>query len=96
MARNRHDVYASAKSPRYLIVFDLQWQILECQRLESRTDLRGAMASAIDRLSCEGWRVEGTEKFGFIFLHRNGVRRLLILSERDPQDRRPQTFSPFK
>jgi hypothetical protein len=96
MARSQHNVYASATSPRYLVVFDLQWQVLECQRLESRADLRGAMATTIDRLSSEGWAVEGTEKFGFIFLNRSGVRRLLILSERDPHDRRPQTFSPFK
>jgi hypothetical protein len=27
---------------------------------------------------------------------RNGIRRLLILTERDPFDAPPQTFSPFK
>jgi hypothetical protein len=39
-----------------------------------------------------GW----PEYFGFVFINRNGIRRLLILTERDPLDTRPQTFSPFK
>jgi len=34
--------------------------------------------------------------YGFVFLNRNGARRLLILAERDPYDATPQTFSPFK
>jgi len=96
MARYHHNVYAKSTTPRYAVVFDLQWQIIECQRLEPCTDLLSTMASTIDRLSSDGWIVEGTPKFGFVFLGRNGIRRLLILTERDPFDATPQTFSPFK
>jgi hypothetical protein len=96
MARYHHNVYASAKTPRYVVLFDLQWKILECQRLEPGTDLSRAMATAINKVSSEGWIVEGSEKCGFTFLSRNGARRLLILTERDPYDSRPQAFSPFK
>jgi len=96
MARYHHDVYASANTPRYLVLFDLQWQIIECERLEPSTDLHDAMIAIIDRLVRDGWKLESTVKFGFVFLNRNGIRRLLILTERDPLDRRPQTFSPFK
>src|ERR1700735_5851550 len=96
MARYHHDIYASAKTPRYLVLFDLQWQIIECERLEPSIDLRSAMAPIIDRLVNDGWKLESTIRFGFVFLNRNSVRRLLILTERDPLDRRPQTFSPFK
>jgi hypothetical protein len=96
MARYHHDIYASAKTPRYLVLFDLQWQIIECERLEPSIDLRSAMATIIDRLVNDGWKLESTIRFGFVFLNRNSVRRLLILTERDPLDRRPQTFSPFK
>jgi hypothetical protein len=74
----------------------LQWQIIECERLEPSIDLRSAMATIIDRLVNDGWKLESTIRFGFVFLNRNSVRRLLILTERDPLDRRPQTFSPFK
>jgi hypothetical protein len=96
MARYHHNVYTKAKTPRYCVIFDLQWQIVDCPQLEPSTDLRSAMTAAIDRLTSEGWIAEGTSKFGFVFLNRNGTRRLLILTERDPFDVTPQTFSPFK
>jgi hypothetical protein len=96
MTRYHHDVYASANTPRYVVVFDLQWQIIECERLEAAADLRSAMTGTINRLVGEGWKLENTVKFGFVFLNRNGIRRLLILTERDPLDRRSQAFSPFK
>jgi hypothetical protein len=96
MARYQHNVYASAKTPRYVVLFDLQWQILECQRLEPSADLDSAMATVKQRLIEEGWQPESASKFGFVFLNRNGVSRLLILTERDPYDLKPQTFSPFK
>jgi hypothetical protein len=96
MARYQHNVYASAKTPRYAVLFDLQWQILECQRLEPSADLGSAMATVVQRLTEEGWHPESAPTFGFVFLNRRGVRRLLILTERDPYDLKPQTFSPFK
>jgi hypothetical protein len=74
----------------------LQWKIIECQRLGPAADLGSAMKIAVQRFSEEGWQLESTPKFGFVFLRRNGIRRLLILTERDPHDSRPQTFSPFK
>jgi hypothetical protein len=96
MARYHHNLYAKSKTPRYVVLFDLQWKIIECQRLESSSDLRSAITTAIDRLNKEGWEPEGKSDFGFVFLDRNGIRRLLILTERDPYDARSQTFSPFK
>jgi hypothetical protein len=74
----------------------LQWQIIECRRLEPSTDLRKAMTATIARLLSEGYEAENTPDYGFVFLNRNGTRRLLILTERDPYDATPKTFSPFK
>jgi hypothetical protein len=95
MARYHHNVYANSKTARYLVIFDLQWKIIDCQRLEPSTDLRSAMTATIERLSEQGWTPEGEPRFGFLFLNRDESRRLLILTERDPYDTRPQTFSPF-
>ena len=95
MARYHHSVYAKSKTARYLVVFDLQWKIIECQRLEPLTDLSRAMTITIERLSEEGWLPEGEPRFGFVFLYRDGIRQLLILTERDPADTRPQAFSPW-
>jgi hypothetical protein len=96
MARYHHNVYAKSKTPRYVVLFDLQWTIIDFQRIEPNTDLRSAMTTAIDRLTADGWQPEGTPDFGFVFINRSGIRRLLILTERDPYDTGSQTFSPFK
>jgi hypothetical protein len=96
MARYHHNVYAMSGRPNYIVLFDLQWQIVECQRLEPSADLRSAMTSTIARLSSDGWEAENAPDYGFVFLNRKGTRRLLILTERDPYDATPQTFSPFK
>lgn len=94
--RYRHNVYASGRTSRYLVLFDLQWKVIECQRLEPGADLPKAMAAATRRLAREGWHPECEAKFGFAFLNRDGARRLLILTERDPSDGSSQAFSPFK
>jgi hypothetical protein len=96
MARYNHNVYANCRTARYIVLFDLQWQIIECRRLELTADLRSAMTSTIARLLSEGYEAENAPAYGFVFLNRNGTRRLLILTERDPYDATPQTFSPFK
>jgi hypothetical protein len=96
MARYHHNVYAKTKTPRYCVIFDLQWQIIECRRLEPFADLRNAMTSTITRLLSQGWEAENVPEYGFVFLNRKGTRRLLIVTERDPYDATPQTFSPFK
>jgi hypothetical protein len=95
MGRYRHQLYSRAKTPRYCVIFNLQWQILESVELEPSADLAAALAAAIARQSTDGWQAEGEPEFGFVFLRRETERRLLILTARDPYDRSPQSFSPF-
>ena len=70
--------------------------MIESQQLEAAADLYGAMKGAIERLAAEGWEIEAEPRFGFSFIRREGERRLLVLTPRDPFDTRPQSFSPFK
>jgi hypothetical protein len=95
MTRHRNEVYTTARTPRFCVIFDLQWRVIESLKLEARTDLSAAMAAAVARQASLGWQTEGSHEFGFVFLRRAGERRLLILTERDPYDHRPQSFSPF-
>ena len=95
MGRYRYQTYAVAKTPRFCVVFNLQWKVIESVKLGAAADLAAAMDAAIERQSREGWRTESSHEFGFVFLRRDGERRLLILTERDPYDTRPQSFSPF-
>jgi hypothetical protein len=96
MGRYRHQVYAKDTTPRWVAVFWLQWQVIESHYLEPAADLYGAMAAAIERLAGDGWQIEAEPRFGFSFIRRDGERRLLMLTPRDPYDDRPQSFSPFK
>lgn len=95
MGRYRHQIYASSKTPRFCVVFNLQWKVIESTKLAPAADLAAAMDGALERQSHAGWRPESSHEFGFVFLRRGGERRLLIVTERDPYDTRPQSFSPF-
>ena len=95
MARYHHNVYEKSKTPHWVVVFGLQWQVIESHRLEAGADLFGAMTTTIERLAVEGWRTEDEPRFGFVFIRKQGDRRLLMLTPKDPFDTRPQAFSPF-
>jgi hypothetical protein len=96
MGRYRFIAYVNDGNPRYVVVWDLQWKPLQCQRLEPHADLRVAMSAAIDAQAAQGWQVEGSAEYGFVFMRREGERRLVMLTPRNPADRTPQTFSPFR
>jgi hypothetical protein len=96
MGRYAYQIYANGTTPRWIAVFGLQWQVIESHRLDPATDLGGAMTAAIERLAADGWQIEAEPRFGFAFIRRDGERRLLILTPRDPHDTRAQSFNPFK
>src|ERR1035441_9063120 len=95
MARYRFPAFTTSTRPRYLVLWDLRWQLLEVERLEPAADLSGAMAAAIARLDGDGWQAEATPEYGFVFVRREGERRLLMLTPRDPRSTAAQSFSPF-
>lgn len=96
MGRYRFIAYVNDGTPRYVVVWDLQWKPLLCQRVAADSDLRIAMTAAIESQIAQGWQVEGSAEYGFAFMRRAGERRLLMLTPRDPYDRTPQSFSPFR
>jgi hypothetical protein len=73
MARYHHNVFAKTTTARCLVIFDLQWKIIDCQRLAASAGLRSAMTATIERLIKEGWQPEGTTDFGFVFINRGGI-----------------------
>jgi hypothetical protein len=96
MGRYTFPAFNKSPTPRYVVVWDLQWTLIECQRLEPAADLSAAMSTTIERLEGEGWQTEATPEYGFVFIRREAERRLLMLTPRDPQDTGPQSFSPFQ
>jgi hypothetical protein len=95
MGRYTFPAFRTSTTPRYVVVWDLHWHVLECQRLEHATDLSSAMAAAIERLQGEGWQAEGSVEYGFVFVCSETERRLLMLTPRDPYSTTQQSFSPF-
>ncbi|MHB8723547.1 MAG: hypothetical protein ACYDAH_19440 [Steroidobacteraceae bacterium] len=85
-----------ARTPRFIVLWDLQWRIIDHQRIEPHADLRLAMASTLQQLSSEGWQAEGDALYGFVFIRRLGERRMLMLTPRDPFAVSQQSFDPFK
>jgi len=96
MRRTRHDPYARSAQAAYIALQDMGHRLIEVQRLEPATDLRRAMAATIERLAADGWQAESSAKYGSVFVHRAGERRLLMLTERDPYSTTVQSFSPFR
>jgi hypothetical protein len=95
MRRTRHDPFAKATTMRYVVTWDMQRTVIECQQIPGGSDLRAALAAVLERLVSEGWRPEGLPDFGFVFLSRGGERRLLALTERDPHMSASESFNPF-
>jgi hypothetical protein len=96
MGRYRFTAYLNDGNPRYVVMWDLQWKALQSQRLEPNINLRVAMTAAIDAQVAQGWQAEGSAEYGFVFIRRDRERRLLMLTPRNPDDRTPQSFSPFR
>jgi hypothetical protein len=96
MARYRFIAFSKATTPRYLVVWDLAWTLIDCQRLPPASDLSMAMTAAIARLTGDGWEPEGETDYGFVFVRRAGERRLLMLTPRDPNNSTLQSFDPFR
>jgi hypothetical protein len=96
MSRYTFPAINMSSSPRYVVVWDLHWQMLDVQRLEAAADLCAAMEAAIARIEGEGWQAEATPEYGFVFIRRETERRLLMLTPRDPYSTRAQSFTPFR
>jgi hypothetical protein len=96
MAHPRPKPYAATRRVHYVVLWDLQWRLLECRRIDVGIDLRESVAAAIVSLQQDGWHAEGTAEFGFVFLRRDCDRRLLMLTARDPRQQAAQSFSPFR
>jgi hypothetical protein len=95
MGRYTFPAFKPAPEPRYVVVWDLQWRLLDCQRLEPDADQSAALDATIGRLEVDGWQAEATPEYGFVFIRRGADRRLLMLTPRDPYSTASQTLSPF-
>ena len=95
MGRARRNVFATSNAQHYVVIWNLQWQIIDCLRPQRGGDLHDALRDAIERLGSDGWTAESGAEFGFTFVTRNDERRLVMITARNPFDATAQSFSPF-
>jgi hypothetical protein len=96
MTRYRHTIYARSRTPRYIVVWSCHWELIEVQKIAALADLASAMAATFERLRDAGWVLEDPAEFGFTFMRKGAVRRLLVITERDPASVSQQSFNPFR
>src|SRR5713226_476733 len=82
MGRYKFIAYEKSSTPRYIVVYSLQWHIIDTHRIEPHADLFAVMTSAMEQFATEGWEAEGDALYGFVFIRRLGERRMLMLMQR--------------
>jgi hypothetical protein len=89
MIRRRDPYNPLAPSPkaRWLIVWDMQFNVLDCTELAPHTDLAALMQHTARQWSAHGWAVESDARYGSFFCRRAGERRLIAISAADPSQR---------
>lgn len=82
--RDRYDPLAVSSQPRWLVVWDMYFNLLESTALAPRTNLREVLQQTIQHWRAMGWTVESDARFGSFFCHCAGARRLLAVSPVNP------------
>jgi hypothetical protein len=82
--RDPYNPLSPSAKPRWLIVWDMQFNVLDSTELAPYTDLAEVMRQSAQRRCDEGWCVESDARFGSFFCHRAGVRVLIAISAVDP------------
>lgn len=89
-------LFASDGRPRYIVVWTLQWVVIESTKLEAVQDFDAEMSAVLRQWALRGWDAESAYDYGFVFLRKASERRLVAITPRDPLDQRPQSFNPFR
>ena len=82
--REAHNPLAASAKPRWLIVWDMHFNLLDSTELAPHTDLVAVMERVAQQRREAGWCVESDAKFGSFFCHRDGIRLLIAISAADP------------
>jgi hypothetical protein len=82
--RDRYNPSGPSSKPRWLIVWDMHFQLLDSTELAPYTDPVQVLAQAVEQWRSQGWVIESDARYGSFFCHRAGVRRLIAISAADP------------
>jgi hypothetical protein len=96
MRRNRYAGYLPQTHHGYLVAFDMFWTVLESRKIDPSLGAPASLLQFLEEYTRLGWIQENTPRYGCVFMHREGIRILLEATPRDPSQRGPQTFSPFR
>ena len=86
MPRHRFNPMADTRSPHWVVVSDMQQNLIACEALPAGADLREALQVVLTICAAEGWRAETDGAYGFTFIYRGTERRLVNLTPANPAD----------
>jgi hypothetical protein len=84
MPRHRCDPLADTRRPHWLTVSDLHRNLLACEALPARANLREALQATLMQWAAQGWAAENDGDYGFAFIARGSERRLINLTPANP------------
>ncbi len=82
--RDSYNPLARSARPSWLVVWDMQFNLLDSTELAPRTDLAAVIEASAAQWRERGWTVESGARFGSFFCNRAGERRLVAISAADP------------
>ena len=85
--RDSYDPLARSPRPNWLVVWDMQFNVLDSTELAPQTDLAAVLQDTAGRWRDQGWTIESEARFGSFFCRRAGERRLISISAADPAQR---------
>ncbi|HEY2682264.1 MAG TPA: hypothetical protein VGI93_02040 [Steroidobacteraceae bacterium] len=94
--RNRYVGFLSATHHGFVVVFDMFWNVLDAKAVDPGMGAQRALESCVDQLASQGWALDCTPRYGFVFMSRESKRILIEVTPRDPNRRGLQAFSPFR
>lgn len=94
--RNRYVGFLSATHHGFVVVFDMFWNVLDSNPVDPNLGAQRALQASVDQHESQGWVLDCTPRYGFVFMHRDSRRILIEVTPRDPHKKGMQTFSPFR
>ena len=94
--RNRYVGFLSATHQGFVVVFDMFWNVIESSPVDPIMGAQSSLEVSVNQHESQGWVLDCTPRYGFVFMHREGSRILIEVTPRDPHKKGLQTFSPFR
>src|SRR4051812_14599546 len=93
--RGQSDPFLTRRQTQWLVVSVVGGGTVSVAMLYPGTDLRQVFLECVNRHRVQGWVIENEPTHPCVFLHKDGVRRMLTICQVDPAGSPLRHFSPW-